>query len=414
MSSFKGFLRDTQLEFIAIDNFDKTTYNCRAFFLSHLHWDHYQGLWEFLPMLNKSEDKFLYCSPITGHLLMKRISWLNKNKIVMLDINKSFIFKDKNVNTDVVVTYLPTGHCPGAVMILIEYDNRRILYSGDFRVYVDDLKKMKSRLSNPDGSVIDIDELYLDTTWAVPSQFDDFPSRESSKNVITETIESWLLTTNESQQQLKILLSIPATFGSEYLFLSLFKKFKKPIFIHKYHYYSYIEEMVNCVVPFEEIENNQDKWIIHACLSNNLRKCPLYKCKNKKIIKPCALYFIQNSSCKFPVHELYNVPYFSLSEELKVFYSSHCSLNELRNFVKYVKPKKIIPSVEHESLNVDDMISLINSDVLSIKYQTYVERQINSKTENMLLTLKKRPSKRSREEKILCRMEIRKKMNLDI
>lgn len=31
------------------------------------------------------------------------------------------------------VTAIPAGHCPGSIMLLFEKDDKRILYTGDFR-----------------------------------------------------------------------------------------------------------------------------------------------------------------------------------------------------------------------------------------------------------------------------------------
>lgn len=35
--------------------------------------------------------------------------------------------------TRLSVTAIPAGHCPGSIMLLFETDDKRILYTGDFR-----------------------------------------------------------------------------------------------------------------------------------------------------------------------------------------------------------------------------------------------------------------------------------------
>lgn len=43
--------------------------------------------------------------------------------------------KDDELNdgSSIVVTAIPACHCPGSVMFLFEQENKRILYTGDFR-----------------------------------------------------------------------------------------------------------------------------------------------------------------------------------------------------------------------------------------------------------------------------------------
>lgn len=354
MSTFKGLLSDPDLGFIAIDYFKPERYNCSAFFLSHVHWDHLQGLFDFqlVSLINESSNKLLYCSTFTAHLLTKFSQFaINQSKIVAMDVNQSTIIPVENRESDVVVTCLAAGHCPGSVMFLFEYLNRRYLYTGDFRIRVEDMKKVRARLTNDDGSVIPIDELYLDTTFAFKSLLDDFPLRESSEKLIVDRIQRWKW---EIGSSLKIIISLPYRYGVEYLYINLSKRFERPISVHDYDSYAQVEEVASHVVSFEAAAD--DSWFIHACMRRN---CPLNQAQDVKVIRPCALSFLSKKN-SLTVDPKYNVP-FEEGKVWRVFYSSHCSLKELRDVVEFVQPNKIFPNVRSETMTDLEMIDLLRT-----------------------------------------------------
>lgn len=342
MSTFKGRLSDPRLSFICIDNFQPDNYECSAFLLSHVHWDHLKGMFDrpFIQLVNDSADRFLYCSSFTHHLLTKFAKFdIDASKIVAMDVNQSYILHHDSIDTDVVINCLPAGHCPGSVMFLIEFSGRRVLYTGDFRIRVEELKKIKGRLTNEDGTVIPIHDLHLDTTFAFTSSLDDFPTRESSEKLIIEQIERWKW---EIGSTLKVFISLPYRYGIEYLYLSLSKKFRKPISVHDYDSYARVEEISPHVISFESASD--DDWFIHACIQKN---CSLSHAPDVKAMKPCALTFLKSKNKSFKVDPKHGVP-FEDGRVWKVFYSSHCSLQELQDVVTFLEPKNIYPNVNNE------------------------------------------------------------------
>ena len=73
------------------------------------------------------------------------------------------------------VMAIPVNHCPGSVMFHFETLNssgdsvtRRILYTGDFRFEDQPLTSLVGLHSTTTLRPLDIDEMYLDTTFCHP------------------------------------------------------------------------------------------------------------------------------------------------------------------------------------------------------------------------------------------------------
>lgn len=395
MSTFKGLLVDRPLQFIAIDHFGPHTYGCDVFLLSHHHSDHMDGLFteNFANLINQSEDKFIYCSTVTAHFLSKNYrNHIGRDKIRPLDIYKSFVVVHKHLKSDVVITCLSAGHCPGSVMFLIEYQGKRILYSGDIRITADDLKKIRGGLTNADSSVIEIDDLYLDTTWAVPSKFDVIPSREDSQNVILELVEKFI------SSNYKVALNPPSNFGYETLYMSLYRKLRKPVVMHdnNFEYYRNVEEMSGCVTSFNHC--TPEDWVVHACPRHT---CPIQADENIRIIRPCAYGFVKNHFPNFQIDDKYQVPIYKSANVIRVMYSCHNSLSELREIYEVLRPKIIYPSVRAPENTTQNIVSLLKSS--NTNENSKIQLGLNVKPSN---------PQQCREEAERRRLNARKKFNL--
>lgn len=357
-STFEGFLQDPELKFMAIDYFEEPTRSCCIFLVSHNHSDHTKGLKNFVDILNKSNDKFIYTSPLTAEFLKNSFS-IQPDKIISLPINKSTIVYELE-STYVCVTCLPAAHCPGSVMFLIEYNDKKILYTGDFRMNLNYFKTSQKYLINDDGSFKGIDDLYLDSTFALPSDFDHFPAREDSEKLILNMVEEWIL----KSENHKIVIEIPACIGTEYLFFAIVKSIKSRIIVHDssyYRFYSTVEEMSSYIESVDDILQRKD-WKVHACRGSTcIHRLTGQRNFQVKVIKPCALSFFQGYYDKNLCWK-YDVPYTAYKkyggvDSVKVFYSSHSSLKELQEIVEFVKPKNIFFNTKYDEA-VDLMYSL--------------------------------------------------------
>lgn len=153
--------------------------DCRAYFLSHFHSDHYIGLtanWSHGP---------IFCSRVTANLVRTQLR-VDPKYVVDLEFDEK---REVPGTQGVFVTMIPANHCPGSSLFLFEKvigkgknpKVQRILHCGDFRA-------CKSHIEHPllKPEVVDsitgnaaqqkIDICYLDTTYLNPKYA--FPCQE--------------------------------------------------------------------------------------------------------------------------------------------------------------------------------------------------------------------------------------------
>ncbi|XP_075216271.1 protein artemis-like [Lycorma delicatula] len=358
MLKYKGHLEGETFDFIAVDNFSSVVVDkCSAFFLSHYHTDHFIDLtnrnhaMKVGEIFKKCKEKILYCSEIT-----KRIFLSNKNitcfipeeQIISLPVEQTRVISNHSEtgNDDSVfvsVTLIPSGHIIGAVMFLFEHEYECALFTGDFRIYPNDISKLKS-LHYSDGSVKQITHLYLDTTFAT-DRFPTFPLRSETSSLVVQLVSEWL----SSSPNHEIHLRLPYKFAYEKLMTDLSKALNCKIRVQAsvYElYYKYIPELDDVVFPCNtDVNKHLNKHRIHAdtCDPVKCAICCSLSLRNIRAIKPCAFSFHKNEKKKVLVF-----PAFDCHEMIKVPYSTHCSLEEVQAFVRYLNPKEVFTIVTHK------------------------------------------------------------------
>jgi DNA cross-link repair 1C protein len=109
-----------------------------------------------------------------------------------------------NVGEPILVTCFGSGHCPGSVMVWIEGEHGNVLFTGDFRLYRGQAKRISHlhRRRTNDGDDANagdddnyifkpIENLYIDMTFFRPEIL-HIPTREVSCQALILWIKSLL------------------------------------------------------------------------------------------------------------------------------------------------------------------------------------------------------------------------------
>lgn len=356
MSTFLGKI--AEIENISVDRFDNENLSSYAYFLSHCHTDHMKGLEDkaFHERLEKEENVFLYASPVSVEILKRLIPRIPVKKIKEIPMKGSTLVPVKD--TFLCVTPLPAAHCPGSVMFLFEYNNKNILYTGDYRVSSNDFKKFKP-LYDSAGCLKHIHKLYLDTTFFNIS-YPYFPKRDDSLQQLCEIMKEWI---QKSENHL-ICIETPARYGQEYLFNEISKQIKMPIHVKEdaYNFYSCIPEMDGTIT------NDENKTQLHsACGTSYLCICKNYYPKHFiKTIRFSA--WIWNKDYLSKIGNLIE----NENGKIRACYSCHASLEEGQELIRFLKPDAIEACVEPSDLkNKKNMLTLLEETMK--EYQTEVK-----------------------------------------
>lgn len=337
MSTFLGLIEE--IPGISVDRFDGENLNSFAYFLSHCHTDHMEGLSHMFFEDLKRYNKYLYCSPISKVLLEAK--YCNVETCVKdIAINEKVLIEYKSIGdkkTNVLfVTCISAGHCPGSVMFLFEKMDKLILYTGDFRINPRDYGKLGPLHYRKDFTTFPkkFAKVYLDTTF-LDSNFAFLPTRKDSINVMCKVVKKWL----EESPRNVVVLECSALYGSEFLYMELSKSLN--VFTHvKDHVYEGY-----CRIPdlARHITNNPFAARIHACMSK-LDRSGL-KCRTDILEK--NILTIVPSVQKWKTKDKSIVGEWDCTRDktYNVCYSTHASCDELEKFIQYFNPEEIYPCV---------------------------------------------------------------------
>ena len=160
---------------VNVDGFAFQSPDVRCYVLTHFHADHYCGL---SGSFGKDGDEAkIYCSEITARLVVEFLG-VKRERVVGCELGRGTTLRGAGTRgDDVEATFVDANHCPGACLVFFrnKITGETLLHTGDFRAAArvrNDGTLRELLTTCRDGSV---DEVMLDTTycekkWTFPDQ----------------------------------------------------------------------------------------------------------------------------------------------------------------------------------------------------------------------------------------------------
>lgn len=295
-----------------------------AYFLTHFHSDHYGGL-------TKASTYPIYCNRITGNLV--------KSKLKVAEQYLHILPMNTEVTVDGVrVILLDANHCPGAAMLLFFLpDGQTVLHTGDFRAD-------PSMETYPELLGCRVQTVYLDTTYCSPEY--TFPRQQEVINFAASTAFE-LVTLNPRT----LVVCGSYSVGKEKVFLALAEVLGSKVCLSRDKYNTM------CCLESEQVRQS----ITTDGKAAQVHVLPMMQLTFKKLhdylarfsgryerlvaFKPTGWTFSQQVESVEDIQpdvsgniSIYGIPY-----------SEHSSFLEMKRFVQWLQPLKIIPTVNNGS-----------------------------------------------------------------
>ncbi|KAL5995147.1 hypothetical protein ACLOJK_025205 [Asimina triloba] len=279
----------------------------------------------------------IYCSSITAHLVNMKIG-IPWDRLKILPLGQKVSIEGINV------TSFDANHCPGSIIILFEPpNNKAVLHTGDFR-FSENMTNISLLQSSP------IHTLILDTTYCNPQY--DFPKQDTVIQFVVDAIQA------EAFNPKTLFLIGSYTIGKERLFLEVARCLHKKIYVGAAKL-----QLLQCLeLPKEDMD-----WLTLNEHESHIHVVPMWMIASFKRMKHISDRYTGN----FDLIVAFSPTGWSFGKGKKkspgrryeVPYSEHCSFTELREFVKFISPANIIPSVNNDGPETADaMVALLMSE----------------------------------------------------
>ncbi|XP_013163164.1 PREDICTED: protein artemis-like [Papilio xuthus] len=201
--------------------------------------DHIQGL-NSCQLANhlRETNAFIYTSEITASIInheMKCSDILRYVKALGRETTLITLPSMPEMDLEelfVEVTLIPAGHSFGSTMFLFKTTEKTVLYTGDFRIRINDISKYGNLHKNDDP--IHIDAMYIDTTF-FKEKYDDFAKRTDTVDTVIDEISKWLKKDKENA----VSIFMYANYTFEFLLNKIYQKLNMKVYIndHKWDFY---------------------------------------------------------------------------------------------------------------------------------------------------------------------------------
>ncbi|XP_064872250.1 protein artemis isoform X3 [Oncorhynchus nerka] len=354
MSSFAGRMKEYPN--MSLDRFDRENLHARAYFLSHCHKALLTSCF-FCRSHEGAEGASNEKKVEIQELLLsnpKYAFW--EDHIVALELESptliTLIDEASGEREELVVTLLPAGHCPGSVMFLVEGAQGTVLYTGDFRLAKGDASRIE--LLHSGSRVKDIKSVYLDSTFYDP-RFYEIPSRETCLHAIRGLVQDWV----SRSVYHTVWLNCKAAYGYEYLFTNLGDEFHTQIHVKSLDMFKKMPEILSHVTtdratPIHACRHPKEEEFVPAsrlpCGSSASDGTPL----NIISIKPSTMWFGERT-------QRTKVIVRTGASSYRACFSFHSSYSEIKDFLSYLQPINIYPSVIPIGRTHADVTELLKS-----------------------------------------------------
>ncbi|KAM9837196.1 DNA cross-link repair 1A protein [Aulostomus maculatus] len=295
-----------------------------AYFLTHFHSDHYGGL-------TKNSTFPIYCNRITGNLVKTKLR-VAEQYVRILPMNTPVTVEG------VQVILLDANHCPGAAMLLFFLPaGQTVLHTGDFRAD-------PSMEDYPELLSCRVQTLYLDTTYCSPEY--TFPRQQEVINFAASTAFELV-----TLQPRTLVVCGSYSVGKEKVFLALADVLGSKVCLSRDKYNTM------CCLESEQVKQR----ITTDWKKAGVHVLPMMQLSFKKLqdhlsrfsdqydqlvaFKPTGWTFSQQLQSVEDIQP-------EISGRISIYgipYSEHSSFLELKRFVQWLKPLKIIPTVNNGS-----------------------------------------------------------------
>ncbi|XP_053686797.1 DNA cross-link repair 1A protein-like [Sabethes cyaneus] len=292
------------------------------YFLTHFHADHYIGL-------KRSFAKPLIMSSITARLVKAFIN-VSEDYYTTVELHVPITIDE------VRITALDANHCPGGVMFLFQLpDGTNILHTGDFRASAD-------MEEYPEFWNMDIDLVYLDTTY-LSSKY-AFKSQWESITDVCRVIRSFL---DRNIGSRVLIVCGSYLIGKEKVWAEVATQFNYKVWTEPNR-----RKALNAIADSEQqkllIDNPKDA-DVHVLSINTISYDGLVAYLDSFPDQYDSVIAIRPSgwekNSRPQLRGKINI--------IGVEYSEHSSYDELKRFVRFLRPKEVISTVPYGNSNLN-------------------------------------------------------------